>query len=112
MAPRLVPATLVNLTKSLIKQTTIFVTINIGSIDHLETDVNSLAEWEVDFIKMDGCNVENDKMIEGYIKFGDLMNKTGRPIMYSCSWPAYFEYYRKPPMNVRLEKNLSLSHLE
>lgn len=73
-----------------------------GSIDHLETDANSLAEWGVDFIKMDGCNVETDKMIPGYIKFGELMNKTGRPIMYSCSWPAYFEYYRKPPQIVSL----------
>lgn len=52
-----------------------------GSIDHLETDANSLAEWEVDFIKMDGCNVANEKMIDGYVEFGRLMNKTGRPIM-------------------------------
>ncbi|CRK86297.1 CLUMA_CG000061, isoform A [Clunio marinus] len=68
-----------------------------GSIDHLEIDAQSLADWGVDFIKMDGCNVDNSQMVEGYIKFGELMNKTGRPIMYSCSWPAYFEYYRKPP---------------
>lgn len=37
-------------------------------------------------------------MVEGYIEFGKLMNKTGRPIVYSCSWPAYFEYYRRPVM--------------
>jgi len=40
-------------------------------------------------------------MVDGYIEFGKLMNKTGRPIMYSCSWPAYFEYYRKPKRIVR-----------
>lgn len=27
-----------------------------------------------------------------YIKFGEYMNRTGRPILYSCSWPAYQEY--------------------
>lgn len=69
-----------------------------GSIDYLETDAQSLADWEVDFIKMDGCNVDTSRMVEGYIEFGKLMNQTGRPIMYSCSWPAYFEYYRKPRM--------------
>ncbi|CAO1331323.1 unnamed protein product [Diamesa serratosioi] len=67
-----------------------------GSIDHLEIDAKSLAEWDVDFFKFDGCNVETDVMVDGYVKFGQLMNKTGRPIMYSCSWPAYFEHYRKP----------------
>lgn len=47
----------------------------------METDVKSLAEWEVDFLKLDGCNVESEKMIEGYVEFGKLMNETGRPIM-------------------------------
>lgn len=52
-----------------------------GSIDHLETDANSLAEWDVDFIKMDGCYSETEGMVDGYIKFGQYMNATGRPIM-------------------------------
>lgn len=52
-----------------------------GSIDHLETDANSLAEWEVDFIKMDGCYAEISGMIDGYARFGKFMNQTGRPIM-------------------------------
>lgn len=25
----------------------------------------------------------------GYPQFGALLNKTGRPMIYSCSWPAY-----------------------
>jgi hypothetical protein len=25
----------------------------------------------------------------GYPKFGDFLNKTNRPMVYSCSWPAY-----------------------
>lgn len=27
----------------------------------------------------------------GYAEFGKHLNKTGRPIVYSCSWPAYQE---------------------
>jgi alpha-galactosidase len=53
----------------------------LGSIDHLEIDAQSLADWGVDFIKMDGCNVETNVMVDGYIEFGRLMNKTGRPIV-------------------------------
>ena len=28
-------------------------------------------------------------MDEGYPDFGRFLNATGRPIVYSCSWPAY-----------------------
>ncbi len=52
-----------------------------GSLNYLETDANSLAEWEVDFIKMDGCNVDREQMEKGYMEFRRLMNATGRPIM-------------------------------
>ena len=27
----------------------------------------------------------------GYPEFGGYLNATGRPIVYSCSWPAYWE---------------------
>lgn len=27
----------------------------------------------------------------GYPEFGKLLNNTGRPMVYSCSWPAYQE---------------------
>ncbi|XP_070507518.1 alpha-N-acetylgalactosaminidase-like [Chironomus tepperi] len=67
-----------------------------GTLGFEATDAQSLADWEVDFIKLDGCNIDTSVMVDGYIEFGKMMNKTGRPIMYSCSWPAYFEYYRRP----------------
>lgn len=57
-----------------------------GTLGHSEVDAQSLADWGVDFIKMDGCNVETSQMIDGYIEFGNLMNKTGRPIMYSTKY--------------------------
>lgn len=52
-----------------------------GTLGHINQDAQSLAEWEVDFIKLDGCNVDISEMVEGYIEFGRQMNKTGRPIM-------------------------------
>lgn len=27
----------------------------------------------------------------GYVEFGQHLNNTGRPMVYSCSWPAYQE---------------------
>lgn len=58
---------------------------------HLETDANTFAEWGVDYIKVDGCYAEISEMEAGYKEFGMYLNKTGRPIVYSCSWPAYQE---------------------
>ncbi|EAT43367.1 AAEL005188-PA [Aedes aegypti] len=63
-----------------------------GMKDYFEVDAQTFADWDVDFIKIDGCYADERKMVDDYILFGDLMNKTGRPILYSCSWPVYQEY--------------------
>ncbi|XP_063228577.1 alpha-N-acetylgalactosaminidase [Bacillus rossius redtenbacheri] len=60
-----------------------------GVLGHLETDANSFAAWGVDYVKLDGCYAKYADMQEGYIEFGNYLNKTGRPMVYSCSWPAY-----------------------
>ncbi|RZC40321.1 Melibiase domain containing protein, partial [Asbolus verrucosus] len=60
-----------------------------GIYGHLETDANTFAEWEVDYVKLDGCYADTVGMEEGYAEFGAYLNQTGRPIMYSCSFPAY-----------------------
>jgi len=60
-----------------------------GSYGYLEKDANTFAEWEVDYLKLDGCNVNVSEMPIGYPQMSQMLNKTGRPIMYSCSWPAY-----------------------
>ncbi|TRY68866.1 hypothetical protein TCAL_05076 [Tigriopus californicus] len=62
-----------------------------GILGYLEQDAQTFAEWEVDYIKLDGCYVDIHQMDTGYPDFGDYLNKTGRPIVYSCSWPAYWE---------------------
>ncbi|KAF0303355.1 Alpha-N-acetylgalactosaminidase [Amphibalanus amphitrite] len=60
-----------------------------GSIDHMETDAQTFADWEVDYVKLDGCYSDPDSMDVGYPEFGGYLNDTGRPMVYSCSWPAY-----------------------
>ncbi|XP_042212379.1 alpha-N-acetylgalactosaminidase-like [Homarus americanus] len=60
-----------------------------GILGHLETDAQTFADWGVDYVKLDGCNADPKDMDEGYPSFGDYLNKTGRPMVYSCSWPVY-----------------------
>lgn len=86
-----------------------------GTLNHMEIDAKTFAEWEVDYVKLDGCAVDIQLMDEGiyfilyyispfyyinfkmnymynfsgYPKFGRFLNRTGRPMLYSCSWPAY-----------------------
>lgn len=60
-----------------------------GLIGHMETDAKTFAEWEVDMVKLDGCFTPTTKLDTGYMSFGRLLHRTGRPIAYSCSWPYY-----------------------
>ncbi|CAK5036412.1 unnamed protein product [Meloidogyne enterolobii] len=60
-----------------------------GTMDHLETDAQTFAEWGSDYLKLDACNIEFERMPNEYIKMGNSLLKTNRPIVYSCSWPAY-----------------------
>ncbi|KAK5649042.1 hypothetical protein RI129_003934 [Pyrocoelia pectoralis] len=62
-----------------------------GILGHLEVDANTFAEWGVDYIKIDGCYANVEDYEAGYTEFGMYLNRTGRPIVYSCSWPAYLE---------------------
>ena len=40
-------------------------------------------------LKVDGCYSSLGLMADGYAAFGFYLNQTKRPILYSCSWPAY-----------------------
>lgn len=60
-----------------------------GVLGHMELDAQTFANWGVDYVKLDGCYSEPSTMETGYPQFGAYLNKTGRPIVYSCSWPAY-----------------------
>ncbi|KAK4468851.1 hypothetical protein MN116_008016 [Schistosoma mekongi] len=67
-----------------------------GSMNYLELDAQSIAEWKVDYVKMDGCNSLPNIQPEGYENFSRLLNKTGRSIVLSCSYPAYVSWLENP----------------
>ncbi|XP_077172239.1 alpha-N-acetylgalactosaminidase-like [Paroedura picta] len=58
-------------------------------LDTIQTDAETFAEWGVDMLKLDGCFSSPSEKAAGYPKMSAALNKTGRPIVYSCSWPAY-----------------------
>lgn len=60
-----------------------------GSKDFEEVDARTFAEWGVDYLKLDGCNNNLAGYITGYPSMGAALQKSGRNITYSCSWPAY-----------------------
>ena len=60
-----------------------------GSEGHEQTDADTFAKWGVDMLKFDGCYSNDTTRAIGYPLMSEALNKTGRPIVYSCSWPAY-----------------------
>ncbi|KJH45949.1 alpha-galactosidase [Dictyocaulus viviparus] len=61
-----------------------------GSMNYLKIDANTFAEWEVDYLKMDGCFANTSFMPIGYPKMQRSLNATGRRIGYGCGWPLFF----------------------
>lgn len=74
----------------------------------MELDATTFAEWDVDYVKLDGCYANYLDMDEGYPEFGRLLNKTGRPMVYSCSWPVYQEDNGMMPNYNALKKHCNL----
>lgn len=63
-----------------------------GVLGYLQTDAETFASWDVDYVKLDGCYAHPSEMDRGYPEFGFHLNRTGRPMIYSCSWPVYQIY--------------------
>jgi len=79
-----------------------------GSINHIKTDAQTFAEWGVDYLKLDGCYADPRKMDKGYPKFARALNRTDRPIVFSCSWPAYQVYMNMTPNYEKIGKHCNL----
>ncbi|CAH0714864.1 unnamed protein product, partial [Brenthis ino] len=73
-----------------------------GSRGYFDIDTKTLAEWDIDYLKVDGCFVAEDYLNTAYIKLEAHLNATNRPIVYSCSWPYYIEFihHKKPDYSV------------
>uniref|UniRef100_UPI00398EA61F alpha-N-acetylgalactosaminidase-like n=1 Tax=Pristiophorus japonicus TaxID=55135 RepID=UPI00398EA61F len=59
------------------------------TLDLVELDAHTFASWDVDMLKLDGCYSNSSYKAEGYPLMSMALNITGRPIAFSCSWPAY-----------------------
>lgn len=78
-----------------------------GTIDHIQQDMDTFAGWGVDYLKLDGCYSDPDKMDTGYPMVTKALNNTGRPIVFSCSWPAY-QSAKKTPNYTWIAENCNL----
>lgn len=72
-----------------------------GSYGHFAQDARLFARWKVDYLKLDGCNVpvepgltKEQSYREVYARMSRALRATGRPITFSVSAPAYFQYDR------------------
>ncbi|XP_073988296.1 alpha-N-acetylgalactosaminidase-like isoform X2 [Rhodnius prolixus] len=74
----------------------------------LQRDAQTFASWEVDFVKLDGCFSDTEEKALGYPEFGRYLNRTGRKIVYSCSWPAYLEEQSMQPNFTQLVEYCNL----
>ncbi|CAH8643826.1 unnamed protein product [Schistosoma rodhaini] len=61
-----------------------------GSMNYLEVDAKSVAKWEADYVKMDGCNSPENIMPDGYGKFSKLLNATGRAMEYLLNGSLHY----------------------
>jgi len=55
----------------------------------LRGDIEQFAKWKIDSLKVDGCFANVEDMQQEYTALSYVLNATNRPILYSCSWPAY-----------------------
>ncbi|XP_034476454.1 alpha-N-acetylgalactosaminidase [Drosophila innubila] len=79
-----------------------------GVINNMQLDAQTFADWDVDYVKLDGCFANISDMATGYPEFGRLLNATGRPMVYSCSWPAYQEESGEVPDYESLKEHCNL----
>ncbi|MEU9116312.1 glycoside hydrolase family 27 protein [Streptomyces sp. NPDC048483] len=70
-----------------------------GSYGHFKEDARQFARWGVDYLKADGCNVprpagrtKEQIYRDVYEQQSRALLDTGRPITFSVSAPAYFQY--------------------
>lgn len=75
------------------------------TLSQIEDDASAFAQWEVDMLKLDGCYSSAVVQALGYPKMSRALNATGRPIAFSCSWPAY-QGGLPPEVNYNLLANI------
>ena len=57
--------------------------------NYFSLDAEQFASWDIDSFKFDGCNLNVSLASELCAPMGLALNQTNRPMLFSCSWPAY-----------------------
>eukprot|EP00727_Mastigamoeba_balamuthi_P008990 m51a1_g4713 putative alpha-galactosidase alpha-n-acetylgalactosaminidase (575) ;mRNA; r:295358-298244 len=75
-----------------------------GNDGHFDQDAATLASWGVDMLKVDGCYADRTAYGTTYPEFGRALNRTGRPMLYECSWP----FYERNPDYARVARHCNM----
>ena len=57
--------------------------------DYIPLDAKTFASWDIDSLKVDGCNIYPPDMNRLYWKLSEALNATQRPVVYYCSGPFF-----------------------
>lgn len=60
-----------------------------GSLYYMQLDAQTFADWHVDYLKFDGCNLDPATYSDEYPPMAFFLNMTGRPIALSCEYALY-----------------------
>jgi alpha-galactosidase len=69
--------------------------------NYFEIDAKKFADWRIDSFKFDGCYLNVSRAADICPLMERALNATKRPMLFSCSWPAY-ENDEKLPTNWEL----------
>ncbi|XP_067142791.1 alpha-N-acetylgalactosaminidase-like [Centruroides vittatus] len=79
-----------------------------GSAGHFDIDAQTFAKWGVDMLKLDGCYADPKSMDKTYPQVTAALNHTGRPILFSCSWPDYQQASGMSPNYTKIAENCNI----
>ena len=68
----------------------------------------TFVAWGADYLKLDGCYANETDYARDYPALGQALLTSGRPIAYSCSWPAYLNETAKALIYPELQKICNL----
>lgn len=65
--------------------------------NYFQLDAHSLARWQVDAFKLDGCHIDPRHAPLVCPHFAAALAASNRPILLTCEWPFYLMYAHEPP---------------
>lgn len=71
--------------------------LKIDQENHFQLDAETLAGWQLDSFKFDGCYIDPLKAESICPAMARALNETKRPILLVCEWPFYMMYAHAEP---------------